>query len=678
MTKKIRNILLFVFVIFLIYIAAVLPATIISNSHIYEAETLTNKTGEILESSDASGGFQRFFSSDESGFVIFGPYVKIPVGDYFASFRLKTDSKYSQEPIAILDVFSLGTGEINKKKIYAKDFKYSNLYQSFVVQFKSDGNSNIEFRINKSIGSNLWVDSITISTLDNFSIYKSMFVQTIKIIVFIIVGLIVIMVILRSKTTRSIVDSKHFHFSVKIEKFLFVFVLFVYIMIVLGLVGQVHITNGDEPHYLITVHSIVEDGDIYLENNYINKDYMIFFPFSYIDPHISLDKYGRWLPPHGIGFPILLTVPYFLFGLLGIRLFLSFIAALLVVNTFLLIKESLKNEKIAFATSIFISFTSPLLFYSHTIYPETVAALILVYSTRVLFKTYNKQFTSRYNYILCGILMAYLPWLGIKYIVLMIPLTILFLVYSKKEKTEILVPIVISSLLYIVFMFKIFNSLVQYGSDFNTGNFFPIANLFSPAKIASYFFDQQVGLIFYAPIYVLSIVGIALFIKHIKSKKYFEKFLILLLPSIFYLSMYVMSISWGQGCPPGRSLVAILPSIAFLLAIGLSFFCKKKMHIVTGVLCVISFGVAFVLLENPDRLFNNWTDSRVDVYGRSNLLIHIGGSPFIDVAKIFPSFLTKSSWDNWIYLLFWIGLFSIMVTIEYTYRLKNIKCIKKY
>ena len=672
---KARNVFLLLLIVSWIGIVTILLTTTISNDHIYEAEKLPGITGRILEGDDASGRFYRFSSSNESGFVIFGPYVKIPEGDYLASFRLKTDAKFNLGPIATLDIFSLETGKIREMQIYTKDFKDLNSYQSFIVPFKSDDNSNIEFRVNKYTGNNLWIDNITISPLDSFTVYKSVFVQIVKMIIFIVVGLIIITIIRNSKMDIFDLIKKYFHFSIKIDMLLFISILFVYTIIVLGLVGQIHEPTGDEPHYLIITHSIIKDGDIYLENNYLNKDYLTFFPHSSIDPHISLDKYGRWLPSHGIGLPILFAVPYSLLGLLGVRLFLAFVAALLAMNIFYLIKELLGNEKIAFMTCIFVTLTSPLLFYSYTVYPETMAALILVYSTRVLFKVYNKQHVSKYGYFLCGILMAYLPWLGIKYVMLMIPLTILFFIYNKNEKIRIITPAIISSFLYIVFMLKMFGSLSP--TNFVNGvssvdNYFPVSNLFSPTKIASYFFDQQVGLIFDAPIYILCIVGIILFIKDIKSKRDIEKFLMLSLPSIFYFLTYVTSNSWGGGSPPGRPLVAIIPFIAFLLAIGLSFFSIKKIQTNIDILFVISFSTAFILLKYPGSLFNNWWNSSLDTYGKNNLLAHIG-SPFIDFTKIFPSFLTKNSLDNWIYLLFWLGLFSIMIIIEYIYRLNDIR-----
>lgn len=679
MITKNRNILLFLLIVFCIGIIMASSSIIISNNHIYEAEGLSGKTGQIIEDHDVSGGFYRFFSPNESGFVVFGPYIKLPKGDYFASFRLKTDTKYGSDPITTLDIFSVDIGKINQTNIYAKDFKVLNSYQSFVLPFKSNGIGRFEFRINKSIGNNLWVDSITISPLDSFTVYKSAFTQIMKIIIFIIAGLTIITIIQRPR--MNIINSikKYFHLSINIDMFLFISILFVYTIIVLGLIGQIHGPTGDEPHYLITTNSIIKDGDIYLENNYLNKDYLAFYPNSYIDPHISLDKYGRWLPSHAIGLPILFTVPYFLLGLLGVRLFLVFTATLLVINIFYMVKELLGNEKIAFMTCIFVSLTSPLLFYSHTIYPEMVAGLILVYSTRLLYKIYNLEYISKFKYVLCSLLIAFLPWLGIKYVTLMVPLTVLFLFYNKNEKIKMVIPIIISSFLFMIFMLKTFGTLSpkNFGNfgTMNVSDYFSISNLFSPAKIASYFVDQQVGLIFYAPIYILSLVGMILFVRDIKPKKHFDILLIFLLPTIFYFLMYIISYSWGGGSPIGRPLVAIIPTISLLLSIGLYFFLSKNIRTIIYILCIISLGISFILLENPSDLFNNTSNSSLGSYGKSSLLINIGG-PFVDLTKIFPSFLTKDGIDNWIYLFLWIGLFSVLAMIEYIYRLNNINTKK--
>ncbi|HEV2124517.1 MAG TPA: hypothetical protein VGW38_17320, partial [Chloroflexota bacterium] len=56
-----------------------------------------------------------------------------------------------------------------------------------------------------------------------------------------------------------------------------------------------HIT-GDEPHYLTIATSLLRDGDLDIYNNYLNKDYFVFYPHHLGDPRDPEDMhalYGR-------------------------------------------------------------------------------------------------------------------------------------------------------------------------------------------------------------------------------------------------------------------------------------------------------------------------------------------------------------------------------------------------
>ncbi|PWT88795.1 MAG: hypothetical protein C5B54_10045, partial [Acidobacteria bacterium] len=60
---------------------------------------------------------------------------------------------------------------------------------------------------------------------------------------------------------------------------LFALILFCFFSIIaLCITSRQMVPTGDEPHYLITAHSIAVDGDIQLLNNYQEKDYRLFYP----------------------------------------------------------------------------------------------------------------------------------------------------------------------------------------------------------------------------------------------------------------------------------------------------------------------------------------------------------------------------------------------------------------
>src|SRR5947209_5216835 len=76
--------------------------------------------------------------------------------------------------------------------------------------------------------------------------------------------------------------------------------------------------SGDEPHELMTVLSILKDGDLNVANNYARRDYL---EIGHGSLESQVPAVGDFIPPEkGIGFPALL-VPFHMLGrVLGDRL----------------------------------------------------------------------------------------------------------------------------------------------------------------------------------------------------------------------------------------------------------------------------------------------------------------------------------------------------------------------
>lgn len=78
--------------------------------------------------------------------------------------------------------------------------------------------------------------------------------------------------------------------------------------------------TGDEPHYLMTVLSLVNDGDFDETNNYAAQQCRE-FGYSRLAPQNRWPD-GRIMPEHGLGFPLLLAMPFRWGGMRGIQLVL--------------------------------------------------------------------------------------------------------------------------------------------------------------------------------------------------------------------------------------------------------------------------------------------------------------------------------------------------------------------
>src|SRR6266567_6408771 len=69
--------------------------------------------------------------------------------------------------------------------------------------------------------------------------------------------------------------------------------------------------TGDEPHYLMIAQSLWADGDLDVGNNYERHDGVLFGAAG-LQPelHARAGRFGRILPVHEIGVPILLLPAY--------------------------------------------------------------------------------------------------------------------------------------------------------------------------------------------------------------------------------------------------------------------------------------------------------------------------------------------------------------------------------
>src|SRR4051812_49982984 len=86
--------------------------------------------------------------------------------------------------------------------------------------------------------------------------------------------------------------------------------------------------GGDEPHYLLTAKSLVEDGSPDLRDEYASRAYRDVYPYD-LAPAGSLTR-GRIDEPQGVGFSLLIAPAFVIGGAKAVELFLAALAALAV------------------------------------------------------------------------------------------------------------------------------------------------------------------------------------------------------------------------------------------------------------------------------------------------------------------------------------------------------------
>nr|MDQ4030692.1 hypothetical protein [Actinomycetota bacterium] len=87
-------------------------------------------------------------------------------------------------------------------------------------------------------------------------------------------------------------------------------------------------TTGDEPHYLLTAHSLAQDGDLDVADDYGGREYVPFHEPT-LDPQAKPLEDGRQVEPHDPLLPALLAGPLAAGGWVGAKLALAVLAGAL-------------------------------------------------------------------------------------------------------------------------------------------------------------------------------------------------------------------------------------------------------------------------------------------------------------------------------------------------------------
>ncbi|MBN2409219.1 MAG: hypothetical protein JXE07_05730 [Candidatus Aminicenantes bacterium] len=423
--------------------------------------------------------------------------------------------------------------------------------------------------------------------------------------------------------------------------------------------------TGDEPHYLLLTRSLIADGDLNLAEDYKNKEYKAFYNGD-LDLHAYPGKKGEGFlySKHFPGLPVLI-VPFYIAGekagpafsafvrgggserivlVFFCRLPICLLAALLGSVFFLSAWELTRDKRAALLAWLVTSFTMPLFFYSHLIYPELPVALILA---ALSYGLILKKRLSYRNLLLAGTGIGLLPWFGIKYIPLAGAACLIVGFFASrlgrikiKAALSFLFPVIVSAGLFLLFLYSLYGRISPQavyrgsaeGTSLSLSRFLVKDPVDFLSRLLAYFFDQRLGLFVYAPVLILSLAGFFLLRKKISGPAY-------PLAAMFmaFWMFCSMTFYWAGFCPPGRPLLPVIWIPALFLAQALANERTKTALVMREGLFVLSFFLVLVGLRNPRLLYQ---DSIAEIFGP--------GRP--ELPSQFLSYLSNLliDWTEWV------------------------------
>jgi hypothetical protein len=403
--------------------------------------------------------------------------------------------------------------------------------------------------------------------------------------------------------------------------------------------------TGDEPHYLVVTHSLLTDGDLDLSNNYQEKDFTLFYVGSELDPHVKIGPDGGTYPAHTIGLSLVLLPAYALgylasIGHAGVLYFLTLMASLLAANAYLLCYEVTDRKFSSLLAWVITAFTVPVMHYSFQVYPESLGALLLVWSLRHIRR---RRQTSPLVWLLVGACIAFLPWLVTRFVLLSLVLGAAALwaiavadrprAWRCLSTTALCLPVILSCGALLSFDLHFYGQMIPPFGAADTSTFLtdfarlPSLQLLA-AGLGGSLFDQDAGLLIYTPVYLLTLAGGLLLF----GKRRRDALLILAPLATVYLAVvrqgHVLG-GWGIPC---RYLVAVLPLAAVCAAYGLQRVSSVVYRGLGAALLVISIVTSSSVMHDP------LLARAYELHGGPGIAQAYGRLLRLPLGELFPSF----------------------------------------
>ena len=172
--------------------------------------------------------------------------------------------------------------------------------------------------------------------------------------------------------------------------------------------------TGDEPFYLLTTQSLSSDADLDLRDEYAGHEERAFW-----DGTIPLWKQmepapdGRLLAPHDPGLSLLVLPAYEVGGLRGVQRFLVVLWAAAMACAAVLARQAGAPAWAALAAAVAVGAGAPGVVYASQVYPEGPAALCVALG--LLVATSPNAPGARARPLLLAAVLVALAWLGVKY-----------------------------------------------------------------------------------------------------------------------------------------------------------------------------------------------------------------------------------------------------------------------
>lgn len=324
--------------------------------------------------------------------------------------------------------------------------------------------------------------------------------------------------------------------------------------------------TGDEPVYMVATVSLLQDHDLWLDDEYTRLSYWSFYPGSLGLGHSVPARDGHIASFHDAGVSILSVVPYALGGLKLVLVAMALVTAAILALVYLTARVAGVAAQPALLAAALVGASMPVAVYSTQIYPEIPVALCVI---AVVHQFWTAQRGSRAFPVLAGVALGCMPWLHVRSwpLILVLAATAMLVWRGWLARAAVLAPLLAGALGYVALNFWVYGRL-QLSPAVGGSLIQAVRGLPVPAVAigqAQPWMDNYDGLLLLAPVLVLALAALpTIFMKGWAGKGTVAA--IAGYSVLIGLWDLVSSEGWS---PPGRFMVPVMPLIAVALAFGL-------------------------------------------------------------------------------------------------------------
>ncbi len=317
--------------------------------------------------------------------------------------------------------------------------------------------------------------------------------------------------------------------------------------------------NGDEPHYLIITESLLRDGDLQIQNNHEQADYVPFYGNQLAPHYVARGLNGQMYSVHAPGVAAFVSPGFALAGYSGASTMLALLAAGAAGAGWRVAWLLTASAGAAWFATVAIFLTAPFFLHAFTVFPDGPGAACVVAGLWLLVGLETGARPRRHWLALAGLALGCLPWLHTRFAILAGALGAVIALRLVMERspdrfsraaTFLAAPVVLAAAWFAFFwtIWGTVNPSAPYGQviSMHLGNI--------SQGLLGVLLDQQYGLWPAAPVLVIALAGLVVSGGH---RRLAIELIAIAVPYLAAVTAYDMW--WGGFGGPARFLIAALP-----------------------------------------------------------------------------------------------------------------------